>query len=206
MVVKRETHRDRQARATRTQVAAAARRLFAERGYVATTIAAIAEAADIPAPTIYSAFGGKARILDEIAQGVLQVLLVDEAHAEAMADPDPARGLRAAARLQRRQYELMYDVVTAYLEGSRTDPEIARATVQILTNREQAYHRHLESIVDSLIVPLDTALDIYLAAVLPEVYRTLVVERGWTDDAYETWLGDLLVAQLLGTRRRRRSG
>lgn len=41
--------------------AAAARGQFARHGYVATTIAAIADA-DIPAPTIYSAFGSKAKI------------------------------------------------------------------------------------------------------------------------------------------------
>jgi AcrR family transcriptional regulator len=53
--------------ATKEQIANAARRLFAEHGYVATTITAIAEAADIPAPTIYSAFGTKANILKDTA-------------------------------------------------------------------------------------------------------------------------------------------
>ena len=51
------THRQRQAAATRRQIAAAARQLFAERGYVATTIAAISERADIPVQTVYSAIG-----------------------------------------------------------------------------------------------------------------------------------------------------
>jgi hypothetical protein len=41
------------------------------------------------------------------------------------------------------------------------------------------------------------ALDIYLTLVLPEVYRSLVLERGWTPAQYETWLGDQLVHQLL---------
>ena len=44
---------------------------------------------------------------------------------------------------------------------------------------------------------LDEALDITLALTLPEVYRTLVVERGWSPSRYETWLAESLAAQLL---------
>ncbi|WP_433008050.1 hypothetical protein [Kribbella sp. CA-294648] len=41
------------------------------------------------------------------------------------------------------------------------------------------------------------ALDILLACTVAEVYRTLVLERGWTNDEYEHWLADALIAQLL---------
>jgi hypothetical protein len=34
--------------------------------------------------------------------------------------------------------------------------------------------------------------------VLPEIYRTFVVERGWSNDRYEAWLADCLGHQLLG--------
>ena len=59
-------HRQRQAEETKNQVARAARRLFGERGFHATTVAAISEAADIPEQTIYSALGSKTRILERI--------------------------------------------------------------------------------------------------------------------------------------------
>ena len=93
MAVK-EGHRQRQAQATREQVAAAARRLFAERGYIATTIAAIAEAADIPAPTIYSAFGTKKKILDEVLELWIRGTGVRRDHEEALLHPDPEQRLR----------------------------------------------------------------------------------------------------------------
>jgi len=32
---------------------------------------------------------------------------------------------------------------------------------------------------------------------LSEIYQLLVIERGWTPQEYETWLGDLLVTPLL---------
>ncbi|MCW2908563.1 MAG: transcriptional regulator, TetR family, partial [Actinomycetia bacterium] len=46
-------------------------------------------------------------------------------------------------------------------------------------------------------VSVSDAVDIYLTLVLPEVYRTLVLEQGWTADRYQTWLADTLIHQLL---------
>jgi AcrR family transcriptional regulator len=206
VTVKREapTHRQRQALATREQIAAAARGLFAERGYVATTITAIAEVADIPAPTIYSAFGSKAKILQEIAWRAVSALDVDRQHQEALAQPDPADGLRLAAAIQRQQFEIMYDVIAIYQEAARTDPDIAHDLQRIQANRERAFRSHLEAIAAHLRpgITVDDGVGIYLTLVLPEVYRTLVVERGWPADRYETWLADTLVQQLLPARPR----
>ncbi len=201
MVVKKEgpTHRQRQAMATKAQIASAARALFAAQGYVGTTILAIAEAADIPAPTIYSAFGTKAAILRAIAWGVAGTLDIDRAHAEALAQPDPRDGLRMAARIQRRQFEQMYDVIDIYQEAARTDPDIAQDTRTIAANREHAFRRHIDAIATHLApgVSVDDGVDIYLTLVLPEAYRTLVIERGWSPDRYENWLAEALTTQLL---------
>jgi AcrR family transcriptional regulator len=185
--------------ATKEQIAAAARGLFAAHGYVATTIAAIAGAADIPAPTIYSAFGTKARILQAIAWGVAATLDIDRSHAEALDQPDPAEGLRQVAEIQRRQYEVMYDVIAIYQEAARTDPDIAEDVRTIMANRERAFRSHIEAIAADLApgVSVDDGVDTYVTLVLPEIYRTLVVERGWTADRYETWLAGTLVRQLL---------
>jgi AcrR family transcriptional regulator len=200
VVVKKEgpTHRQRQAMATKAQIASAARALFAAQGYVGTTIAAIAEAADIPAPTIYSAFGGKAAILQAVAWGVAGTLDIDRAHEQALDRPDPRDGLRMAANIQRRQFEQMYDVIAVYQEAARTDPAIARDAQTIATNRERAFRRHIETIATHLAPSLsvDDGVTIYVALVLPEVYRTLVVEGGWTADHYEDWLADALITQL----------
>jgi len=185
--------------ATKAQIATAARGLFAAQGYIATTITAIAEAADIPAPTIYSAFGTKAKILRAIAWGVTATLDVDRSHAEALDQPDPTHGLRLAANLQRRQYELMYDVIAIYQEAARTDPDIAQDLHTIMANRERAFRRHIEAIAAHLApgVSVSDGVDTYVTLVLPEIYRTLVLERGWTVDRYETWLADTLIRQLL---------
>jgi AcrR family transcriptional regulator len=185
--------------ATKTQIASAARALFAGQGYVGTTIAAIAESADIPAPTIYSAFGGKAAILRAIAWGVAGTLDIDRAHEEALAQPNLRDGLRMAANIQRRQFEQMYDVIDIYQEAARTDADIAQDMRTIAANRERAFRRHVEAIASHLAsgVSIDDGVAIYLTLVLPEVYRTLVIERGWTTDGYENWLANALITQLL---------
>lgn len=204
MAVKKEgpSHRQRQALATKEQIAAAARALFAERGYVATPITAIAEAADIPVPTIYSAFGNKAAILKDVTRRAVASLDTFRQHEDARADPDPARGLRRAARLQREQFEAMYDVMTVTLEAVRTDPEIAEMLRQIMASRERGFRRHIEAIAPHLApgTTVEDGLDVYITLLLPEIYHSLVLERGWSLDRYETWLGDNLVHQLLGKR------
>ena len=185
--------------ATKTQIASAARALFAGQGYVGTTIAAIAESADIPGPTIYSAFGGKAAILRAIAWGVAGTLDIDRAHEQALAQPNPRDGLRKAANIQRRRFEQMYDVIDIYQEAARTDPDIAQDLRTIAANRERAFRRHVDAIASHLApgVSVDDGVAIYLTLVLPEVYRTLVIERGWTTDRYENWLANALITQLL---------
>src|SRR5690348_18283426 len=55
-----------QVRANRLRVIDAARRLFIERGYPATTIEAVAEAADVALPTLYRLFGSKRELLKAV--------------------------------------------------------------------------------------------------------------------------------------------
>lgn len=202
MVVKgnHSTHRQRQAQATKEQIGAAARKLFAQQGYVATTIAAIAQAADIPLPTVYSAMGSKARILDDIAWRAIMTMDIDRHHQQALEQPDPADGLKLAAAIQRRQYEAMYDVVSVYQEAAATDPDIAKSVATVQANRENAFHRHLKAIQMHLSPGLSVhdAVTIYLTLALPEIYRSLVLDRHWTPQRYEQWLADHLITDLLG--------
>jgi len=194
-------HRQRQAEETRLQIAQAARSLFAERGYAATTIAAIAEEADIPAPTIYSAFGSKAKILEKITRIWMtdaQTVSIAEA---SLAEPDPAQQLRMFAELNRRQLEVGSDVVAIYQEAARSDPQMAAVLKGVLASREGEIRKLIRAIKQHLKAGLsiDAALDACLALSVPEIYRTLM-ERDWTPRRYQTWLGDLLVDQLLAAR------
>ena len=193
-------HRTRQAEETKRQVATAARRLFAKRGYLGTTVAAISEAADIPEQTIYSAFGGKARILERItAQWMADAdtaALAEKSHQAA----EPAERLRVLAAINRRQLEAGWDVIVIYQEAARADAKMAQTMRGILASREGEIRRLLLTVKGDLKpgVSVPRALDITLALMNLEMYCLLVTERGWTSARYESWLGDLLVAELLG--------
>jgi TetR/AcrR family transcriptional regulator of autoinduction and epiphytic fitness len=55
-----------QAEQTRRQIVEAARRLFADRGYVGTTVEAIAGQAQVAPETVYAAFGSKRAVLSRL--------------------------------------------------------------------------------------------------------------------------------------------
>jgi hypothetical protein len=63
--------------------------------------------------------------------------------------------------------------------------------------RSQQHVLAVEQIEAHLRSTVDDALAVYLTLVLPEVYRTLVLERGWSPDRYEAWLATTLVRDLL---------
>ena len=99
------SRRRSQVRATRGEVVKAAHALFVARGYAATTVDAIADAAGVPQATVYRHFGGKRGILT----AVLDVAFggddepVEYQHRPevraALSDPDPAGMLDAFARM-----------------------------------------------------------------------------------------------------------
>ena len=96
---KSETRRERTL-ATRRRMVGAAYRLFCEKGYVATTMEAIAREADVAVPTLYFTFRTKGAILGE-ALGAA-VMGFDEPvgpedsswYGEFQAEPDARRALR----------------------------------------------------------------------------------------------------------------
>ncbi|TML12379.1 MAG: TetR/AcrR family transcriptional regulator [Actinobacteria bacterium] len=98
------TVRQEQAAQTRARIVEAAGELFESNGYARTTIAAIADRAGVAADTVYTIFGGKARILTALidvrlapATGVANVLDRPQAHA-VRDEPDQRRQLSAFAR------------------------------------------------------------------------------------------------------------
>lgn len=181
------------------RVAAAARRLFARRGYTATTIEAIAAESKVPVQTIYSAFGAKPAILEEIRRLWILDTEVAELHAAAMRLRDPRARLARAAHWSRRQFELGHDVITVHQEAARFDHRVAQGWHAALAGRDAA--------IVALIRPLSAALrpglsvrgaaDLYVALTLPEIYRTLVLERQWSLRRYEVWLAGALTGELL---------
>ncbi|MGZ8743770.1 MAG: TetR/AcrR family transcriptional regulator [Nocardioides sp.] len=191
-------YREQQAEATKDRVAAAARGLFAERGFAGTTITAISQAAGVPAQTIYSAFGHKAGILARVTEVWMRETRTRELAEAYFEEQDSARRLRLFAALNRYQLDAGADVLDIYREAARTDPSTAAALTAMMKAREREIARLLSSIEPDLRAGLTVAdgLAMTLALCVDAAYTTLR-DAGWDGARYEQWLGDALVGQLL---------
>ena len=199
--------RRERARATRMRVLDAARTLFIERGYVATTIDAIAEGADVSSETIYSTFGNKRSLLSQlvdvsIAGDVNETPILERDWVQEMRmEPDPRRRLRMLAGHGRSILERRADVDEVVRGASSADPDIAALRDLGKVQRFAGQREFLRIVVGATGLregmDLETAADILYAIGSPETYRLLVVDRGWSDSRFERWYGETLERLLL---------
>lgn len=199
----------RQARTRRTRAAVieAARTLFLDRGYAATTIEAISDRSDTPQATVYRLFSSKLGIL----RSVLEVSIAGDDAAVAMLDrpevrtliagQDPVNQLAGFAALVREVMGRVAGVHRILVDASRSDEGAGSLLAEIARQRQEGQRRIARSVARSgaLRAPLRErdAADIIYALASPEVYGLLVFDRGWSPDRYEKWLAAMLRDQLL---------
>src|SRR4051794_15417384 len=110
--------RERQAELTRAEILAAARRLFAERGFTRTSVRDIAQAAGVSAQTVYDSIGSKQAVVAR-----LNDLIDSEAHigtiAKEVADSqDPRQVAAMSAKVTRSILEHCADIIHALVSGA----------------------------------------------------------------------------------------
>jgi AcrR family transcriptional regulator len=200
--------RERKAQQTRRRVLAAAEALFVGDGYGATTIIAIAEAADVAVQTVYAVFGSKRAILAELVEARIAGdgqprRLRDRQDWQAMErEPDPRRQIERLAAIATRIGEQVAALSEVVAAAAATDPEIA----DLHASQQRARYEDQRRLARSLArkgalrpgLPEDRAADVIWALVNARTYRSLVGDRRWTADEYERWLGSLLACALLG--------
>jgi AcrR family transcriptional regulator len=193
------THRQRQALWTRHLIVEAAKGLFLERGYAATTMDAIAKEAGVAVSTVYAAYKNKRTILRAIREAWHEQTRAREINEEASRQPDPERRMEMVADANRRQWEAGSALVAIYQGAAAADREAAAELAEALRGRRTALNR----VVEGMEAPLRPGLDPARAATIlralcqQELYRELVEESGWTPDEYESWLFETLKGQLL---------
>jgi AcrR family transcriptional regulator len=194
-------------RLARRAVVDAARSLFLEGGYAATTIDAISARSDVPPATVYRLFSSKRGIL----KAVLDVSIVGDDEAVPMAerpsirsllaDQDPkamvASFVRVAAEVNARTADI-YRILTS---AAASDPDASTLLDELTRQRQQGQGRVARALARKRALRSGLrerdAGDVIHALVSPEVYGLLVVDRGWPTERYETWLAQTLVDQLL---------
>lgn len=203
--------RQAQARSTRLLVLDAAGRLFAERGYVATSIDEIARAAGVGRATVFASVGGKPVLLKQAYDVSLvgddeAVSLVERPRSQAiLAEPDPWRLLARYAELVTEIAGRIAGIYEAVRGASGSDPEARALWADILQQRRTG----MDNLMRGLMAkgPLRKGLDPRRAADLawvlvdPGLYHMLVNQRRWTPKRYQAWLTETLQSQLLPPRR-----
>jgi AcrR family transcriptional regulator len=194
------TLRAEHAAVTRNRIERSAGRLFASRGYGATTLREIAAEAGVAVQTIYAVYGSKANILRALRDAVVSDPAADAVYAEALAATDTADAMTAFARSIRLRWEAGFEIVEIHGDAASVDPVIRQEASRALAGRRAGIAALARSIarLDPDLADEERSAAILDTLTLPEVYGNLVGIHGWTADAYETWLAAAL--RLLVTR------
>lgn len=192
---------------TRGRILTAARELFVAEGYTGTTIASIAQRAEVATDTVYAAVGRKPALFHELIESALSGTdrTVEGAQREyAMrmrAEPDATKKLAiyaaAVAELQSRLAPLFL----VLREAAAGHAELAKLWSAITERRA----RNMRLLADDLIstgrtradLARDEIADIIWTMNSSEYYALLVFDRGWSPSRFETWLLDAWTKLLL---------
>ncbi len=199
--------RAEQARQTRQRIAEAARRLFSAHGYHAVTMAEIAAEAQVAYQTVYAVFGNKKRMAHEIIWTTFEVEGLHPVLAELSLLDDPEASLRSGARIARVVSERLGGLLQ-FLQTSG-DPDLQAESRQVEARRREQQQHVATLLTESgrlrQGLSEQEALDVLWSMTGSHLYQQLVGQQGWTDDRYEQWLGDALMALLLSPRPGRRA-
>jgi AcrR family transcriptional regulator len=193
--------RERYALATKEAIVDAARKLFAERGYFATTVEDIAVEADVAPATVYSSTGGKQGLLAELLRlwsedPTIQATLDTVA---ATNDPQEVIGRLASAAAEMR--EAWDDLVRVFLATAPHDASVAKQLAPFT-----AFYRQCIVDIAQRLVELGAVREGVDAAYAADVLwlyfgygslYTLHHENGWSYARAEQWLAEQACRALL---------
>ena len=195
---------ERQERAAQTKqrILTSAKHLFEDKGFEIVTLEQIAQKAKVATPTIYALFQSKRGIL----RALMDQVFPPEEHAALVErgkkKKTPQEQLPFAAKIARK----LYDAERAQMELFRGASVLSPEFKELEKEREQRRHVRLKDSIEQLAaenalakdLSKAKALDILWAMTGRDIYRMLVIEQGWSSQAYETWLAEALIKLLLG--------
>lgn len=201
MAKKRSSRRERQAAATHQDILMAARRLFAEHGYVATSMAAIAEEADTAVQTIYDSVGPKRSIMLALVAMAEGEAGVGEFRDRLFQTRDPRMALTLWVTMTRQFVERSADIVGALQSAAAAEPDVAAAYDEAKRNHQMgaSWTGNLLERLDALAPGLTAQRAGAIIALLTwgTTWQELLHDHGWTLDACEAWMIESLTRLLL---------
>jgi AcrR family transcriptional regulator len=201
--------RREQAAQTRRDIEAAAEKLFRERGYVGTSMPAIAAAAGVVVETVYRAFGSKSALFKAVIELALAggSKRAETPPAERPAiravieETDPRRKLELYAATQPGVHGRSGPLYRVLVAAADSDPELREVLDAMEARRlhglgglasQLAERRALRSDMS-----VENARDVIWTLCSTTVHDLLVRQRGWSAETYQHWLAAALQRLLL---------
>jgi AcrR family transcriptional regulator len=201
--------RAQQAADRRLALAVAARDLFVEHGYPATTMEAVAARAGVSLKTVYNAYASKSGLLravwDLSLKGDLDAAPVGERpwYTALLSEPDPQRQLAMTAENSRIVKTRIGPILKVIRDAASADEDLAALWELIQSD----FWANQEAIVESLASKgaLRSGLEVQRATDLlwlfnhPDTWLLLVDRRGWSPTEWVNWFAETCRTQLLAS-------
>jgi AcrR family transcriptional regulator len=198
-----------QAEQTRRDIVTAAGLLFRARGY-SVPLTDIASEAGVVVETVYRIFGTKAALFAAAVEALLAggasraEIPVEERPAirAIREEPDPRKQVAGYAATQPGIHRRAGPLLRALRDARASDAELQRLWDEMEAWRLEGQGRFVgllaerEALAPNL--PVGRAIDIAWTLCSLAVYDLLVLDRGWSDERYQTWLTDALIRELIG--------
>ena len=195
---------------TRQRIRSAARELFLNHGYAATTLAQVGEEAGVSRRYVQMTFGSKAELLSEVIKVAVagddaQVPLARRQRWTVMLAAGGQGTLTAYAALATEICLRTAGLLAVAATAAESDHKLAEMRASALHRR----HQDCATVIGALsaggsltsgYTPAEAA-DIFYALTSPETFLVLTRERRWPPARYETWLARTLAATLLDNGR-----
>jgi AcrR family transcriptional regulator len=194
----RSALREQRARLTKSRILEVAQALFLERGFAATTIAAIADEANVAPETIYATYGTKAALLENV---VLDAVLRDDEPDEVLERrwvrallelPELADRIAALARHTAETLELtgpVYAVIKSAGTGAAELDGVHRRLQRMrFGDQAKVLVAAVEDRSPRAGLTVQNAAETFSALASPEMHHLLTADRGWSQDRYAQWL------------------
>jgi AcrR family transcriptional regulator len=198
--------RAEQAAATRAAIITAASTLFAEQGYAATTMAAIAQEAGVTPKSVYTLADKPQLMLLAVDRAIVgddePVALTDRPQLRAVLDdPDPAAQLHAAAQTGADTLLRLYPIYRAFEQAAAAEPALRVQWREYQRRRRTDVKRVVRALAEAgglrPGLTVGRATDTLWALVTWHAVALLVEERGWGRAKLAAWLEDLFRTVLM---------
>jgi|SRR5882724_3950677 len=185
---------------TRQRILSAAKQLFTRHGIDGVTIDGLSAAAGVSSPTVYGLFGSKAGILKSLIERAFFGDGYELATERTRSTSDPVELLRITASISRTIFDTERKEIGLMRGASAFSPELKKIEAEFERVRFQFQEERAKLITRTFpsakALGLAKVRDIMWMYTGRDIYRMLVIERGWLSEDYEDWLANALIKSL----------